>query len=60
MDGVVNNLHDVLKRMSKIDGNKADEFLERNSKPRVNLSIYNKTIFNIFQGQQRPPKTDDD
>ena len=45
-------LHVVLKQISKFNGKKVDEFLEWSSKLRANLSIYNKAIFNIIQGQK--------
>ena len=51
MDGTANNLHVVLKQISKFDGNKADDFLEWSSKLRASLSIYNRAIFNIMQRQ---------
>ena len=44
MDGTANNLHVVLKQISKFDGNKADDFLEWSSKLRASLSIYNRAI----------------
>ena len=59
MDGTANHLHVVLKQISKFDGRKGGDFLEWSSKLRASLSIYNKAIFNIFQGQERPPETDD-
>ena len=58
MDGTTNNLH-VVKQISKFDGKKADDFLERSSKLRASLSIYNRGIFNILQGQERPSEAED-
>ena len=59
MDGTTNNLHIVLKKISKFDSEKADDFLEWSSKLLASLSLYNKAIFNILQGQERPSETDD-
>ena len=59
MNDTANNLHVVLKQISKFDGNKADDFLEWSSKLRASLSIYNRAIFNIMQRQERPSVTDD-
>ena len=59
MDGTTNDLHVVLKQLSKFDGKRADNFLEWSPKLRVSLSIYNRAIFNILQGQERPSETDD-
>ena len=57
MDGTAYNLHVVLKQILKFD-KKADDFLEWSSKLRTSLSIYNRAIFNIMQGQERPSVTD--
>ena len=59
MDETANNLHVVLKQISKFDGKKADDFLQWSSKLRASLSIYNRVIFNILQGRERPSVTDD-
>ena len=59
MDGTTNNLHVVLKQISIFDGKKADDFLEWSSKLRASLNTYNRAIFNILQGQERPWETDD-
>ena len=59
MDDTSNNLHVVLKQTSKFDGNKTDDFLEWSSKLCASLSIYNRAIFTIMQGQERPSETDD-
>ena len=48
MDSVANNIHTVLKHISKFDGKKADESLERSSKLRASFSMCNKAIFNIL------------
>ena len=58
MDGTASNLDIVLKQVSKLNGEKADDFL-KSSKLRASLSIYNRAIFNILQGQERPSETDD-
>ena len=54
MDGVANNLRVILNQISRLDRKKADEFLECSSKLRANLSIYNKVIFDILRGRERP------
>ena len=59
MDDTTNNLHAVLKQILYFDGRKADDFLEWSSKLRASLSIYNRAIFNILQGQERPSETND-
>ena len=59
MDDTSNNLHVVLKQTSKFDGNKTDDFFEWSSKLCASLSIYNRAIFTIMQGQERPSETDD-
>ena len=59
MDGTANHLHVVLKQISKFDGRKGGDFLEWSSKLRASLSIYNRAIFNIMQGQERPSVSDD-
>ena len=58
MDGTANHLHVVLKQISKFDGRKGGDFLEWSSKLRASLSIYNRTIFNIMQGQECASVTD--
>ena len=58
MDSTTEILHVVLKQMTKFDGKKADDFLEWSSKLRACLSIYNRAIFNILQGKERPSDTD--
>ena len=59
MDGTTNHLPVVLKQISKFDGQKADDFLEWSSKLSVGLRIYNRAIFNILQGQERPSEVND-
>ena len=44
----VNNFHVIVKQITKSDSRKADEFLERDSKLRTSLSVYNKIIFNLL------------
>ena len=56
----VNNFHVIVKQMTKFDGKRADEFLEWDSKLRASLSVYNKTTFNVLQGQERPSGFDFD
>ena len=58
--GAVNNSHVIVKQITKFDGRRADEFLEWDSKLRTSLSVYNKTIFNVLQGQERPSEFDAD
>ena len=50
----------MVKQVYNFDGKKADDFLERYSKLRVSLSLYNKSTFNIVQGSQRPSESDND
>ena len=55
------NIYDVIvKRITKYDGRRADEFLEWDSKIFASLSVHNKTIFNVFQRQERPSEFDAD
>ena len=58
MDGTANNLDIVLKQVSKLDEKNADDFL-KSSKLRASLSIYNRAMFSILQGQEQPSETDD-
>ena len=58
--GAVNNFHVIMKQITKFDGKRADEFLKWDSKLRSSLSVYNKTIFNVLQGQERPSEFDAD
>ena len=44
----------------KFDGKNAENFLERSSKLRVSLSLYNKSIFEIIQGSKRPSYLDNE
>ena len=48
------NVHEVMKQVSKFDAKKADDFLEWSSKLHVILSLYNMLTFNIVPGSQRP------
>ena len=59
MDGTTNKLHVVLEQISKFNGKKAGDFLKWSSKLRASLSIYNRAIINILQGQKRPSETGD-
>ena len=54
------NVQHVVKQVSKFDGKNADDFLEWCSKLRVSLSLYNKPIYEIVQGSQRPSGLDND
>ena len=58
--GAVNNVHMIVKKITKFDGRRADEFLEWNSKLRASLSVYNKAISNVSQGQERRSEFDVD
>ena len=58
--GAVNNFHVIVKQVTKVDGRKADEFLEWDPKLCARLRVYNKTIFNVFQEQERPSEFDAD
>ena len=58
--GAVNKFHVIVKKITKFDGWRADTFLEWDSMLRASLSVYNKTIFNVLQGQERPSKLDAD
>ena len=52
--GAVNNFHVIVKQITKFDGTRANEFVEWDSKLCASLSVYNKTIFNVLHGQNRP------
>ena len=56
----MNNFHVIVKKTTKFDGRRTDEFLEWNFKLRASLSVYNKAIFNVVQGQERPSEFDAD
>ena len=56
----VNNFHVIVKQITEFDGRKTDEFLEWDSKLRASFSVYNKTIFNVLQGQERSSEFDAD
>ena len=51
--GAVNNFHVIVKQITKFVGWRVDEFLEWDSKLCTSLSVYNKTLFSVFQGQER-------
>ena len=46
--GAVNNFHVIVKQITKFDDRRADKFLEKNSKFRASLSVYNMTIVNVL------------
>ena len=54
------NVQHVVKQVSKLDVNNADDLLEWSSKLRAGLSLYSKPIFDIVQGSQRPSVLDND
>ena len=56
----MNNLHVIVKQITKFHGRRAGEFLEWNFKLRASLSVYNKTISNVLQGQEWPSELDAD
>ena len=56
----VNKLHVIVKQITEYDGKRVDEFLEWDSNLRASLSVYNKIIFHILQGQERPSEFDTD
>ena len=58
--GAVSNFHMIVKQITKFDGRRADDFLEWGFKLRASLSVYNKTISNALQGQERPSEFDAD
>ena len=58
--GAVNNFHAIVKKITKFDGRRADEFLQWDSKLRASLSVDNKTIFNVLPVQELPSKFDAD
>ena len=58
--GAVNNFHVIVKQITKFDGRRADDVLEWDSKLRASLSMYNKTIFNVLQAQERQSEFDAD
>ena len=58
--GAVNNFHMIVKQITKFDGRRVDGLLEWDFKLRASLSVYNKTIFNVLQWQERPSKFDAD
>ena len=49
----MNNFHVLVGQITMFDGRRADEGLEWDSKLCASLSVYNKTIFNVLQGQDR-------
>ena len=58
--GAVKNFHVIVKKITKFDGRRADEFLECNSKLRACLGVHSKTIFNVLKVQERSPEFDAD
>ena len=54
------NVQHVVKQVSKINDKNTDDLLEWPPKLRVSLSLYNKPIFEIVQGSQRPSDLDND
>ena len=56
----MNNFHVIVKQITKFDGRRADKFLECGSKLFSSLRVYNKTTFNVSQGQERPSEFDAD
>ena len=59
-DSSINNFHAVVKKVNKFDGKRAGDFLEWQSKLRTAFSLYNRIIYNVLQGEQRPSSDDDD
>ena len=58
--GAVSNFHMTVKQITEFDGRRADDFLEWDFKLCASLSVYNKTISNVLQGQKRPSELDAD
>ena len=56
----MNNFHVIMKEITMFDGRRANEFQEWNFKLCASLSVYNKTTFNVLQGQERPSEFDAD
>ena len=56
----MNNLHMIVQQITKFDGRRAGEFLEWVSTLYANLSVYNKTTFNVLQAQERSSEFDAD
>ena len=50
----VNNFHAIVNQITKFDGRRADEFPKWDSKLCASLGVYNETICNVLQGQERP------
>ena len=59
-DSSTNNFHAIVKQVNKFDGKRAGDFLEWQSKLRTALSLYNRNIYNVLQGEQRPSNEDPD
>ena len=59
-DSSTNNFHAIVKQVHKFDGKRAGDFLEWQSKLRTALSLYNRKMYNVLQGQQRPSNEDPD
>ena len=58
--GALNNFPVIVKQIIKFNGRRTDKFLEWDSKLRASRSVYNKIIFNVLQGQERPSEYDAD
>ena len=56
----VNNFHVIVEQRTKFDGKRANEVLEWDSKLCASLSVYNKTILSVVQGQERQSEFDAD
>ena len=54
----MNNVHVIVKHITKFDGRRVGEFPEWDSKLRASLSVYNKTTFSVLQEQERPSEFD--
>ena len=59
-DSSTNNFHAIVKQVNKFDGKRAGDFLEWQSKLRTALSLYDRKIYNVLQGEQRPSNEDPD
>ena len=54
-DPNTNNFHTVVKQVNRFDGKRSGDFLESEAKLRTAFSLYNRPIFIVLQGVQRPP-----
>ena len=59
-DSSTKNFHAIVQQVNKFDGKRAGDFLEWQSKLRTALSLYNRKIYNVLQGEQRPSNEDPD